>query len=314
MKTFALLTVVAALVAFSAIPVSADVIDDEPTPGLEPARRPAPMPPPPPAPPPARKPAPPPPPPPPMAKPAPPPPAPPPAAPAPMAADMWRFEVAAWLWIHDFVGDSVIRGNSVELSHSLRDSFDDFDSKSYGGRAEAWRNRLGFFVESGLNDVDGDDIARFNGFDTNYDLERVFVDFGLSYQALRHELGDNRLLTFEPIVGGRWVQIDQRGSPGAGPAFRAQDRDHYWEPFVGGRVVADLTDRLQLRVGGDAGGFSAGSELTWNALAELGVKVAGPLSLRVGYAAQGIDYEARGGAHQLDAVAHGPRFGVALNF
>jgi hypothetical protein len=231
-----------------------------------------------------------------------------------MAADAWRFELAAWLWIHEFNGDAVVEANHAELSHHLRDSFEDFDSKSYGGRAEAWRNRLGFFVESGFNDVDGGDIARFRGFDTDYDLERIYVDFGLSYQAVRHELGDNRLLTFEPIVGGRWAQIDQSGAAGARPTYGVRNRDDYWEPFVGARIVADLTERLQFRVGGDAGGFGAGSELTWNALGELGFKVTGPLSLRVGYAAQGIDYEARGGAHQLDTIAHGPRFGFALNF
>jgi len=73
LKSFALFAVVAALVAVSPISVSADVIDDEPTPGLEPARRPTPAPPPPPA-----KPAPPP-----MAKPAPPP-------PAPTVSDDWK--------------------------------------------------------------------------------------------------------------------------------------------------------------------------------------------------------------------------------
>jgi hypothetical protein len=229
------------------------------------------------------------------------------------AADLWRFELAPFLWIHSFQDDANISGVPIRLDSELGDdAFGDFASKTYGGRAEAWRDRLGGFLEAGFNDVDGGSIASVAGFDIDYDLERTYVDFGLSYQVVKHQLDANRFFTLEPYVGGRWANLKQRASAGLGPPFRASERDDYWEPFVGGRIVADLTDRLQVRVGGDAGGFGAGSDLTWNALGELGIKVTGPLSLRVGYGAQGIDFDS--GGQELDSTAHGPRFGFALNF
>ena len=140
------------------------------------------------------------------------------------------------------------------------------------------------------------------------------MDFGFSYQVLRHELDADRLFTIEPYVGGRWAQIKQRGSAGLGRPFRASNRDDYWEPVVGARLVADLTDRLQVRLGGDAGGFGAGSDLTWNALGELGIKIIEPVSIRLGYGAFGIDWDTSGGAQEFDSTSHGPRFGLALNF
>jgi hypothetical protein len=231
------------------------------------------------------------------------------------AEDLWRFEVAGYLWIHSLLDDATIEGVPIRLDAELGDdAFGDFASKTYAGRGEAWRDRLGAFVEGGLMDVDGGSIAQVVGFDIDYDLERAFVDFGLAYQVVKHEMDAGRYFTLEPYVGGRWARIKQRASAGLGPPFRVSDREDYWEPFVGARVVADLTERLQVRLGGDAGGFGAGSDLTWNALGELGIRVVGPMSLRLGYGAQGIDYEAKGGAFELDTTAHGPRFGVALNF
>lgn len=306
MRSLVLFSVVAALVTVLPLSVLADVINEEPEPGLEPARRPPPPPPPPP--PPAAKPAPPAPPPP-MAKPAPPP-------PPPMAAEKaWRFELASWLWMNSLDDDATVQGTKVRLGNSVGESFSDFDTKSVAGRAEAWHGRMGAFVESGWMDGDGSDIAKFQGNHVGYDLNRIYVDFGLSYQLLQGEFPGHRKWSLEPIVGARWAQIQQRVSAGPfGPPARVSDTKDYWEPFLGTRLVTDVTDRIQVRVGGDVGGFGAGSDLTWNTLGEVGFKVAAPLWLRVGYAAESIDYKANGGGFEFNTTSHGPRFGFALTF
>ncbi len=305
MSKLRVLILFAAVAAFAPLQVHADEIDDGPT-GAPPVRRQAPPPPAPPPPPPARKP--PPPPPPPAAKPKP--------APAPMAQDLWSFSIAGWYTIMAIDGDSTIDAIPFNIDMDLGNAFGGPDSNGGGGRLEAWRDRIGAFVEVNFQDWDGGDWSQIKGstFDVDYDLERLNVDFGLSYKVVNHELGDGRFATLEPIVGGRWIKIKQRASAGLGPPFRASNSDDYWEPFLGARTVVDLTDRLSFRIGGDVGGFGAGSDLSWHALGEFGFDVTGPLELRLGYGAEGIDWETGGGSHSLDTVAHGPRFGLALNF
>ena len=293
------LLVVAAAVAILAAPVAmADPIDDvEETAPSAPARRERPVPPPPP--PPAAKPA----------------PAP---APAPMAADVWRFELATWLWMPAVDGDSTLQGTDIDIDLDFGDTFGSFDGYGVAGRFEGWRKRWGSFVEVGWMDLDADSFGTLKntGLDLDMDVERLNVDFGFAYQGVREELGDGRLFTLDVLVGGRWAQIRQRASAGFGRPFRASDREDYWEPFVGTRFGWDLTDKIPLRIGGDVGGFGAGSDFSWNALAEIGYKILEPLELRLGYGAQGVDYDSGSGTgkFKLDTIAHGPRFGMALHF
>jgi hypothetical protein len=235
-----------------------------------------------------------------------------------MAADLWRFELATWLWIPAVDGDSTIEGNGIDIDLDFSDAFGDFDSKGVAGRFEGWRQRWGGFVEVGWLDLDGGGFSTLKGTGLNLDtdIERINVDFGFAYQGVREELGDGRFFTLDLIAGGRWAQLKQRASAGAGRPFRASDREDYWEPFLGTRFGWDLTDKVPLRIGGDVGGFGAGSDLTWNALAEIGFRVTEPLELRLSYAVQGIDYSSGSGASkfELDTIAHGPRFGMALHF
>ena len=70
---------------------------------------------------------------------------------------------------------------------------------------------------------------------------------------------------------------------------------------------------------GDVGGFGAGSEFSWQAVATYGFDVncfGSPLHTVIGYRALAVDFseDGRFGKNALDVVQHGPVMGVTFNW
>jgi hypothetical protein len=63
---------------------------------------------------------------------------------------------------------------------------------------------------------------------------------------------------------------------------------------------------------GDVGGFSAGSEFTWQALAGAGFQISKWFALIGGYRALGYNYRPNGTT--LDLISHGPYGGIEITF
>lgn len=82
------------------------------------------------------------------------------------------------------------------------------------------------------------------------------------------------------------------------------------DPVVGGRVRADLGDRVSVVFLGDVGGFGIGSasDFTWTAWATVAYRLGDHWSLGLGYKAQEIDRES------ADLLTHGPVLGLRYRF
>lgn len=123
------------------------------------------------------------------------------------------------------------------------------------------------------------------------------MDFGLSYELGRWGLGgdgaDARAVTVEPFVGGRWLfdDITLDVDPGS---RRSVDVD-FAAPVIGLRTFWDLTERWNLRLGGDYGGFDVDDlDETYNLAGTIGYRfMLGGVSSNVfvGYRYLYIDYE-----------------------
>ena len=88
------------------------------------------------------------------------------------------------------------------------------------------------------------------------------------------------------------------------------------DPLVGVNVLAPLSDRWWIGLRGDVGGFGVGSELTWQAYADIGFRVSNVVSIVDGYHALDMDYEDGDGLHYvgLDVMVSGPQLGVVFSF
>ena len=91
------------------------------------------------------------------------------------------------------------------------------------------------------------------------------------------------------------------------------------DPVVGGRMRHQFASGSEFNLEGDVGGFGAGSEFSWQAVATYGFDVnVFDTTMRsvVGYRALSVDYSQTGahGRNGLDWIQHGPVLGVAFRW
>jgi hypothetical protein len=91
------------------------------------------------------------------------------------------------------------------------------------------------------------------------------------------------------------------------------------DPVVGARIRHHMASGADLNFEGDIGGFGAGSDFSWQAVATYGFDVrcfGTPLRTVIGYRALAVDYSESGrfGKNELDFVEHGPVVGVRFRW
>lgn len=92
-----------------------------------------------------------------------------------------------------------------------------------------------------------------------------------------------------------------------------QNTVDWFDPIIGLRVAADVTQRWLLFASGDVGGFGIGadaSDLTWQGMIGSHIALSERWSLTTGYRALGIDRN----DGLVDTVMHGPQIGALLRF
>jgi hypothetical protein len=118
----------------------------------------------------------------------------------------------------------------------------------------------------------------------------------------------------EPFFGARSLIDDITLTLDPGGSFRPEIS--FIAPVVGLRTFWDITDRFNLRIDGDYGGFHVDSlEQTWNFLAVAGYRFKPRKNLNInvfaGYRYLSIEYEK---VATIDVDLKGPLLGVALEF
>ena len=104
--------------------------------------------------------------------------------------------------------------------------------------------------------------------------------------------------------------------PGAllrGTDRAVQDTVDWFDPIVGARVTAGVTQRWTVFLSGDVGGWNAGddsSDFTWQAMIGSRIALSEHWSLQSGYRALGIDRDNA----LADAILHGPQIGALFRF
>jgi opacity protein-like surface antigen len=150
-------------------------------------------------------------------------------------------------------------------------------------------------------------LASGVGIDTNMLLSTT----ALSYRAF-----DEQGWLLEPYAGLRYVDIETDvriiGGGPLGLSAAAAVELSWWDPVIGLRARAPVTQRLSAGGFVDIGGFGAGSEFSWEIYAGLDYAVTDHLSAVGGFRYLSIDYEDDGAELKLDT--YGPVLGATLRF
>lgn len=123
--------------------------------------------------------------------------------------------------------------------------------------------------------------------------------------------------TLDTLGGLRFWHISNdvtlTGSLGGASGSVEHAESFRWvDPLVGLRAFLPLTERLSLQGQVDIGGFGAGADLTWSAMATVNYVFSDRLSASVGYKVLDVDYDHDG--HVYDTRLGGPVLGVTYRF
>jgi hypothetical protein len=83
------------------------------------------------------------------------------------------------------------------------------------------------------------------------------------------------------------------------------------DPVVGGRITGILTPQFEVNMGGDVGGWGAGSQIDYQKFGVVGYRIKPAIALQVGYRYLYFDYRKSSGAY-FDAATSGVLFGVSI--
>lgn len=228
----------------------------------------------------------------------------PPAA-AQSSSSEWQVSVAPYLWAAGMDGSMAIAERQQDFDVPFSTVVENLDLALMAHldlRNDRW------VVASDLIYVDLED---------EQSLERGSLTAGLEL-TLVEALGGYRVTPAVTLLAGaRWV--DMGTSLRASGEVVASDADagkSWLDPVVGVHVLAPLSNRWWLGLRGDAGGFGVGSDLTWQAYADVGFRASEVVSIMLGYHVLDIDYETGSGlqAVALDVMMSGPQLGVVFTF
>ncbi len=138
----------------------------------------------------------------------------------------------------------------------------------------------------------------------------------ISTTALSYRVYDQDGWLVEPFAGARYVDMETDvkivGGGPLGLSRAVSIKESWWDPVIGVRGRAPITDRLSAGGFVDIGGFGAGSQFSWEVYGGLDYAITDRFSTVAGFRYLSIDYE--DGGTELDLTTYGPVLGATLRF
>jgi hypothetical protein len=248
-------------------------------------------------------------------------------------------------------GDVVVRGRALDVAIDPAQLIDHLNwpdiVPAWMSHVEARRGPLSLFNDVVWADVSGSDAFRrkFSGrfatatFGANVEAtyKLAIVEVGGAYTVWSQgRQGSPGSTAFDVLAGARWwhqevdisadltTTLTLSGPAGltiSGSRAIAKSGGIDWvDPFVGARVQHQLAPGQTIEVRGDVGGFGAGSQFSWQAIATYnrplcmihGIPVDGYL----GFRALSADFTQGSGTSRFewDNVIYGPVMGATMRF
>ena len=271
------------------------------------------------------------------------------AQPAPPLSQ-WQFSFTPYGWLPWISGNMVVKGRALDVAVDPIEIIDHLDWSTlpmWMSYAEARRGPLSLFNDivyaqlSGAGgftrSVSGRRATATFGAHVKADYQLAIVEAGSTYEIWSHgSQGSSGSTAFDVLAGARYwhqdvdVSADLTGTVAfSGPlgitisgnrAIASSGSVDWVDPFIGARVRHQLAPGQEIVLRGDVGGFGAGSQFTWQAIATynwlLGVTHGIPVDGYVGFRALSADFSQGSGTSkfEFDNVIYGPVIGATMRF
>jgi len=219
--------------------------------------------------------------------------------------------VPAYLWLTAVDGNLGVAGRTIPVNASFSDVFDKLNI-GYMTALDVRKNRVGILTDFEYVDLSSDEIS---------------TPFGVLFSSAH---SDSQMYILDPEIYGRVVDspkgfVDAFGGirywhlrsnldlrPGLLPAFHASESRDWVDPLLGARFRVNLKKGWFAMLKGDAGGFGAGSQVTWQIYTGVGKEFKQKYSMFLGYRRLSVDY--RDGGFVFEPNMNGMLLGFAIRF
>jgi hypothetical protein len=232
----------------------------------------------------------------------------------------WALQITPYMWAAGLKGDvsPFRRAPTIGVEKSFSDVFEDLN---FGGFINVWGRYERFVFSGDLMYVDTTDSKTFgplpplpvpippgtvvNG---NVDTKQFMATLQGGYRVY-----DTPNVTLDALAGVRFWHISNDVTVSALGLSRTYGESFGWvDPVIGARGFVKITDKLSLQAQADIGGFGAGSDFSWSALATLNYIVSDHVSLSTGYKVLDVNYDRDG--YVYDTRLSGPVIGATWRF
>lgn len=245
--------------------------------------------------------------------------------------DEWRFSVQPYLFLPaSTTGTSTIAGGSVDLDLSMKDVLKALDF-AVAGRGEAWKGDFGLIIDTYYVNIGGDESIGLPGpaggtVGVDVDVRQFWFDLLGAYRVAHGAYdGTGRRYSIDLQAGVRYNMLRQKVDadvsvdigPGLGIQTSLGGTEYWFEPVVGVRGVAEISDRWTVAARADFGGFGVNDDnLQWKVVAGFDYRAWERTSIRFGWMFYGIDYSTNrsDGKFAYDIFQHGPYMALAYRF
>jgi hypothetical protein len=129
-------------------------------------------------------------------------------------------------------------------------------------------------------------------------------------QKVGYRVIDQENIKIDALAGFRYWYFGQSVSFTTN-TLNFSGSQNWVDPVVGGRITGILTPKFEVNIGGDVGGWGAGSQIDYQIFGVVGYQIKPAIALQVGYRYLYFDYRKSSGVH-FDAATSGVLFGVSI--
>jgi len=229
---------------------------------------------------------------------------------------LWALQITPYLWAAGLEGDvsPFRRAPVLSVDQSFSDVLDHLD---FGGFLDIWARYDRFVFSGDVMYVRTSDsrvigalpiIGPTPGLSAELDSKQFNATAKAGYRVF-----DGGELTLDLLAGVRYWRVSNDVTVSFGPFAVSYGETFDWfDPVIGLRGFYRISPKFSVQGSVDVGGFGAGSERTWQALATANYAFSDHLSVSAGYKITDVKYDKDG--YLFDTTLQGPVVGMTYRF
>ncbi len=232
------------------------------------------------------------------------------ATPAPPVGEPtsdWHFAVSPYLWLPGVHGTVGAKGHEASIHVSPGDLLSHF---RFGlmGLVDTRYKRIVMPVDVMWIRLGANNALPLT--DEAVNAKVTGSEFILT-PKIGYRLVDSQIVKIDALTGFRyWYFGESLRLSTSDTSLKFSGSQNWVDPLVGGRILANLSPKISVSIGGDVGGWNTGSLLDYQFGAVLGYRIKPAVVLQAGYRYLSVDY--RSGGTTINVVTSGALLGATI--